>query len=87
MSERRPEGGTIKHTRGGTPADRAVGGRLRAARKYRNVTAVAMAERLGMSPDGLREIEYGRNRVPVVLVLWYAKLLRVPINMLLDDIV
>ena len=66
--------------------DAAIGARLRAAREHRNVTAVEMAKRLGVSIPALSALERGASAPQASMVARYSHLLRMPADFFFDDL-
>lgn len=66
--------------------DAAIGARLRTAREHRNVTAVEMAAKLGVSIPTLSSIERGVTAPQAATVARYAHLLRIPADFFFNDL-
>lgn len=69
-----------------TDIDVVIGARIRQARTYRNATLEEVAARVQISSGVLGAVERGKRRVPAELIARCARVLRLPVNYFLDDI-
>jgi transcriptional regulator with XRE-family HTH domain len=68
------------------PIDRYVGARLRLARRMRNLSQEALAERLGVTFQQVQKYENGVNRLTASRLYQAALLLEVPVSSLFPDL-
>lgn len=72
------------------PTPRRLAEKLRIIRKYHGYTLEQMIERLGykktpLYPSHISEFERGLREPPLLVLLQYARLIRVPMETLVDD--
>lgn len=64
---------------------RHLGGKVRALRRRENLTQVALAERLGISPSYLNLIEHNRRPLPAPLLIELVQLFQIDLQALAPD--
>lgn len=69
-----------------TNMQKAIGKRMREARKNRGVSQTKIEEIVGISASTIRRIEKGEHDIPISRLLGYSFILQVPIAVLLQDV-
>jgi transcriptional regulator with XRE-family HTH domain len=72
-------------TSSATDTDRALGQRITALRQLRGLTPTALARAIGVSFPQIRKYESGRNQLSAGRLAQLARVLEVPVSVLVDD--
>lgn len=67
-----------------SPTDKHVGGRIRMARRARDISQSALADALGISFQQIQKYEYGKSRVSAGRLQHIARILEMPVTLFFD---